>query len=244
MKHVSELSVKIYADGADKKTMLELQSDSLVKGFTTNPSLLYKAGIKDYEAFAHDVLSNIHDKPLSFEVLSDDFIEMYEQAHQIASWGKNVYVKIPIVNTVGESTAPLIECLAREGIKQNVTAVMTLKQAQAATNALRKGPSAVISVFAGRIADTGRDPMPMMRETFEIMRPFPQIELLWASSREIFNIFQAEEVGCHIITVAHDLIKKLDSIGKDLEQFSLETVKIFFEDAKKAGLVLEESVEL
>ena len=239
MKNVSELTVKIYADGADKKNMLELQRNSLVKGFTTNPSLLYKAGVKDYEAFALDVLSSIQDKPISFEVLSDDFTEMYEQAHRIASWGKNVYVKIPVINTAGQSTIPLIECLAREGVKQNVTAVMTLNQVHAATTALNKGPAAIISVFAGRIADTGRDPMPIMREALEILQPSSQIELLWASSREVFNIFQAEEVGCHIITVAHDLLKKLDSVGKDLEQFSLETVKIFFDDAMKAGLMLE-----
>src|SRR6185312_3496068 len=235
MKSISELAIKICADGADKQTMLEMYRNPLIKGFTTNPSLLYKAGVKEYEAFARDILSVIQDKPISFEVLSDDFKEMYEQAHRIADWGRNVYVKIPIVNTLGQSTIPLIECLAREGIKQNVTAVMTLNQVHAAAVALRKSSAAIISVFAGRIADTGRDPMPVMREALEIMQPFPQIELLWASSREVFNIFQAEEVGCHIITMAHDLLKKLDNIGKDLEKFSLETVKLFFEDATKAG---------
>ncbi len=238
MKKLSELNIKICADGADKKTMLELYHDPVIKGFTTNPSLLYKAGIKNYEAFAQDILSFIQDKPISFEVLSDDFLEMHQQAHRIASWGKNVYVKIPIVNTIGQSTIPLIERLAQEGIKQNVTAVMTLNQVRAATKALSNGPSAIVSVFAGRIADTGRDPMPTMREALAIIQPFQQLELLWASSREVFNIFQAEEVGCHIITVGHDLLKKLDGVGKDLESFSLETVNIFFEDAKKAGLVL------
>ncbi|HSW70137.1 MAG TPA: transaldolase [Gammaproteobacteria bacterium] len=238
MKNISELKIKICADGADINSMLEWQKNPAIKGFTTNPTLMYKAGIKNYEIFAKEILDVIKDKPVSFEVLSDDFSEMQRQALKIASWGKNVYVKIPIVNTAGKSSVDLIKTLAHEGVKQNVTAVMTLEQVRAATEALQESPAAIISVFAGRIADTGRDPVPVMRKAFNIMHPYPQLELLWASSRELFNIFQANEAGCHIITVAHDLLKKLDLVGKDLQKLTLETVKTFYDDAMKAGLSL------
>jgi transaldolase len=238
MGKVTELKVKIFADGADKNGILEMQQDPYIKGFTTNPTLMKKAGITDYEAFACDILKHVKDEPISFEVFSDDFQEMYEQALQISSWGRNVYVKIPVTNTKGQSSAPLIEKLAKKGVKQNVTALMTLEQVREVTQALADGPEAYISVFAGRIADTGRDPLPLMKATLEIMAPHPQLELIWASPRELLNIFQANEIGCHIITVTNDTLKKLYLVGKDLNEFSLETVKMFYEDAVKAGFKL------
>lgn len=239
MKPIDQLNVKIFADGADKKGMLEMLQHSYIKGFTTNPTLMRKVGISDYEAFARDVLKHIPNHPISFEVFSDDFSEMHEQALQIASWGKNVYVKIPVTNTQGKSAANLIEKLANAGVKQNVTALMTLAQVQEITHALAKGPAACISVFAGRIADTGRDPLPIMQESLDIMRPYPQLELIWASPRELLNIFQAHDIGCHIITVTNDILKKLSLVGKDLDQYSLETVEMFYQDAKSAGFKLE-----
>lgn len=239
MSSTNNLTVKIFADGADKADMLNLYQDNTIQGFTTNPTLMRKAGISDYSAFAKDILQIIHDRPISFEVFSDDFKDMYKQALEIASWGKNVYVKIPVTNSLGESSIPLINSLAQVGIKQNVTALMTLNQVSAVTEALSKGPSAYISVFAGRIADTGRDPIPLMQSALAIMQPYPQLELIWASPRELLNIFHASDIGCHIITVTHDLLKKRNLINKCLDEYSLDTVKMFRDDAVKAGFKIE-----
>ena len=238
MKRVEELKVKIFADGADKNGILDMYSKPFIKGFTTNPTLMCKAGIHDYEAFAKEILSHIKDRPISFEVFSDDFADMQRQAMKIASWGENVYVKIPITNTKKESAAKLMQDLARAGVKQNVTALMTLDQVKIATDALAGGPNAYISVFAGRIADTGCDPLPIMTKAVEILSPHSNLELIWASPRELLNIFQADDIGCHVITVTNDIINKLSGVGKDLETFSLETVKMFYNDATKAGFKL------
>ena len=233
-----DLKVKIFADGADQAGMLDLYRNPIIKGFTTNPTLMRNAGITDYEAFARDILRAIPDRPISLEVFSDDFAEMESQARRIASWGHNVYVKIPVTNTQGESSVPLVRRLAREGVKQNVTALMTLAQVRDVAAALGSGPSACISVFAGRIADTGRDPVPLMAAAVQLMAIYPQLELIWASPRELLNIFHADSVGCHIITVTHDTLKKLSLVGKDLEEYSLDTVKMFRNDAVKAGFQL------
>lgn len=236
---LKDLNVKIFADGAEKKGILDLYENPLIKGFTTNPTLMCKAGITDYQAFALDILETIKDYPISFEVFSDDFDEMLRQALLISSWGENVYVKIPVTNTLGETSYSLIRELAAMGVKQNVTALMTVDQVREVTNALADGPSAFISVFAGRIADTGRDPIPLMQESLDIMSPFPQLELIWASPRELLNIFQASDMGCHVITVTNDILKKLSLAGKNLDEYSLETVKMFRDDAVKAGFTLE-----
>lgn len=238
----TDLKVKIFADGAELQGILDLSQNPLIKGFTTNPTLMRKAGIDDYQAFALDVLSNIGDYPISFEVFSDDFEEMKRQALLISSWGENVYVKIPVTNTLGEPSYQLIRELAEMGVKQNVTALMTLEQVKEVAEALAKGPAAYISVFAGRIADTGKNPMPLMQEAIDIMKPYSQLELIWASPRELLNIFQADEIGCHVITVTNDVLKKLALVGKDLAEYSLETVKMFRDDAVKAGFTLD-SVE-
>jgi transaldolase len=232
------MRVKIFADGAEKAPMLKLYANPQIQGFTTNPTLMRKAGITDYEAFARDILTAIPDRPISFEVFADEFDEMERQAERIATWGENVYVKIPVTNTRGESAAPLVERLAGRGVKQNVTALMTLGQVREITAALAHGPAANISVFAGRVADTGVDPLPMMREALEIMRPYPQLELIWASPRELLNIVQASEIGCHIITVTSDILNKLPLIGKDLGEYSLDTVKMFRNDALASGFGL------
>lgn len=232
------MRVKIFADGAEKAPMLKLYANPQIQGFTTNPTLMRKAGITDYEAFARDILTAIPDRPISFEVFADEFDEMERQAERIATWGENVYVKIPVTNTRGESAAPLVERLAGRGVKQNVTALMTLAQVREITAALAGGPAANISVFAGRVADTGVDPLPMMREALEIMRPYPQLELIWASPRELLNIVQASEIGCHIITVTSDILNKLPLIGKDLGEYSLDTVKMFRNDALASGFGL------
>ena len=233
-----DLAVKIFADGADKAGMLEMYAKSWIKGFTTNPTLMNKAGITNYEAFAREIVSAIPDRPLSFEVFSDDFAEMERQALKIKKWGDNVYVKIPVTNTLGQSSCQLIKRLAEAGVKQNVTALMTLAQVRDVAVALAGGPSAYISVFAGRIADTGRDPLPLMAAAVEMIRPYPQLELIWASPRELLNILHAQSVGCHIITVTNDILKKLANLGKYLDEFSLDTVKMFREDAVKAGFTL------
>jgi transaldolase len=235
---VSTLNVKIFADGADLAGMVEMASKPLIAGLTTNPTLMRKAGITDYRGFAREVVAAIPDKPISFEVFSDDFAEMERQAIEIASWGENVYVKIPVTNTRAESAGALVERLAKAGVKQNVTALATLEQVREISEALAGGPASNISVFAGRIADTGRDPLPMMTAAVAIMRPHSQQELIWASPRELFNIFQADQIGCHIITVTNDLLKKLSLVGKDLDTYSLETVKMFHDDAKAAGFTL------
>jgi transaldolase len=239
MIKLNELKIKIFADGANKPDMLEAAKNPLIAGFTTNPTLMRKAGVSNYQAFALDILQAIKDRPISFEVFSDDFQEMYQQALKIASWGDNVYVKIPVTNSKGESSCELIQQLASLGVKQNITAILTLEQTQAVVEALKKGPSAFVSIFAGRIADTGRDPRDLMQAAMSILSPYPQLELLWASTREVLNIFQANALGCHIITATPEIINKLANIGKDLTELSLETVQIFRQDALKAGFSLE-----
>ena len=232
---ITELSVKIFADGADKAGMLEMAEKPSIQGLTTNPTLMRKAGITDYRAFALDVLEYIRDKPISFEVFSDDFIEMERQANEIASWGSNVYVKIPVTNTKREPAYELIERLAGNRIKLNVTAIMTLSQVEAVVDKLDSEIASYVSVFAGRIADTGRDPVPLMSKAVEIVNTNPKAELIWASPRELLNIFQADAIGCHVITVTNDVLKKLELVGKDLGDYSLDTVKMFYTDATSAG---------
>jgi len=232
------LGVKIFADGADKADILRLYANPEIKGFTTNPTLMRKAGITDYEAFAKDILSSITDRPISFEVFSDDMVEMERQALKIAAWGANVYVKIPVSNTLGEPTYALQRRLAAQKVQLNVTALMTLDQVRQVSDALEDHAPSNISVFAGRIADTGLDPLPLMAEAVSIMRRFPKQQLIWASPRELLNIFHADSVGCHIITVTADVLKKLALVGKDLDQYSLETVKMFRDDAVAAGFTL------
>lgn len=235
---LSDLRVRIFADGADLDRMIEMRANPLIQGFTTNPTLMRKAGVADYRAFARTVLAAIPDRPISFEVLSDDFDIMYTQAIELASWGPNVFVKIPITDTRGASSSNLLRRLSGEGVRTNVTAITTLEQVARAAVDVSEGPTAVISVFAGRISDTGRDPVPMMRRAVEILAPHPQLELLWASPRELLNIFQADDVGCHIITATTEILKKLGFVGKDLAEFSLETVQMFVHDAERAGLEL------
>jgi transaldolase len=238
MKKLEDLKVKIFADGADKAGMLEMYAKPYIKGLTTNPTLMKKAGITDYRAFCKDILTSIADKPLSFEVFSDDFEEMEKQALEIASWADNVYVKIPVTNTRRETCYALIEKLAAKKVKLNVTAIMTLGQVRDVVASLDPNVPSYVSVFAGRIADTGRDPIPLMTEAVDILKTAPASELIWASPRELLNIFQADDIGCQIITVTNDLLKKLPIIGHDLETYSLDTVKMFFEDATAAGFKL------
>lgn len=235
---LQSLRVKLFADGADSATIRKLCENPLVKGFTTNPTMMHSAGVSNYETFARDVLDTIGDRPISFEVFSDDDREMERQARKITSWGSNVYVKIPITNTKGKSTKELTQRLAADGIKLNITAVTTTRQVEEAGIAIESATPAYISVFAGRIADTGVDPVPMMRESVQILKSLPNVELIWASPREVLNIFHAESAGCHVITLTNDLLKKLPTIGKDLEEFSLDTVKMFYEDGARANLVL------
>lgn len=233
--HDLKLSVKLFADGADKSGILEMNMNPLISGFTTNPTLMKKAGITAYEAFARDILGHIKDKPISFEVFSDEFGEMRQQALKIASWGTNVYVKIPITNTRSESSADLIRDLSSSGVKINVTAMMTVRQVETVLPALTGGPGAYVSVFAGRIADAGVDPVPIMTEIVGLLKRHPGIELIWASPREVYNVVQADAIRCHIITATNDIIKKIPTLGKDLTEFSLDTVKMFYHDAKAAG---------
>jgi transaldolase len=237
-KSVAELRVKIFGDGADLSRMLELSREPYIRGFTTNPTLMNKAGIRDYRSFAKEVVSAIPDRHVSFEVFSDEFSEMERQAREIATWGRNVYVKIPVTNTRRESACDLIGRLSHAGVQINVTAVMTLEQVRDVVDRLRGGAPSCVSVFAGRIADTGRDPLPIMREAVSILRVEPRAELIWASPRELLNIFQADEIGCHIITVTHDILAKLANVGKDLDEYSLDTVKMFRGDAVRAGFAL------
>jgi transaldolase len=239
MADVASFRVKIFADGADRASILELADNPWIRGFTTNPTLMRKAGITDYEAFGRSLTRAIPERPFSFEVLSDDFDQMEQQAMQIATWGDNVYVKIPITDTRGRSAAPLVTRLAEQGVQVNVTALMTLEQVDAIVPALRYGPASCISIFAGRIADTGRDPLPILCGALARIRAYPQIELIWASPRELFNIVQADEIGCHIITVTHDLLKKLPLLGRDLTEYSLDTVKMFVDDARVANFALK-----
>lgn len=235
---LTDLNVKIFADGAELQGMSDLYRLPHIKGFTTNPTLMHKAGITDYRAFAHQVLDAIPDRPISFEVFSDEFDEMERQCRDIATWGPNVYVKIPVTNTRREPAYDLIHRLSHAKVKLNVTAIMTLEQVREVVNALKGGAPSNVSVFAGRIADTGRDPLPIMSEAIEILSAEPAAELIWASPRELLNIFQADEIGCHIITVTHDILKKLSLVGKDLGEYSLDTVKMFYNDAQKAGFRL------
>jgi transaldolase len=235
---IEKLRVKLFADGADIAGMKEMAANPSIKGFTTNPTLMRKAGIADYKAFALDVLKVIPDRPVSFEVFADDFAEMEAQAHEIASWGQNVNVKIPVTNTKREFSGALVERLSRAGVKVNVTAVMTPDQVERITERLDARTPAIISVFAGRIADTGRDPMPIMANAVKIMKAKPRAELIWASPRELLNVFQADAVGCHIITATNDILKKLSLVNKDLDKYSLETVEMFYKDAKAAGYTI------
>lgn len=229
------LKVKIFADGADVAGMVEMYKKPYIKGFTTNPTLMRKAGIADYRAFAHEVLAAIPDRPISFEVFSDDFAEMDRQAREIASWGENVYVKIPVTNTEGAPSYELVRTLSTAGIKLNVTAVFTIEQVRDCVAHLSPKTPSCVSVFAGRIADTGVDPVPHMAEALGLVHQLPHAELIWASPRELLNVFHADSIGCDIITVTNDLLAKLPHCGKDLRQFSLETVRMFRDDAVKAG---------
>lgn len=235
---LSDLKVKLYADGAEKEGMLNLYRENVVKGFTTNPSLMAKVGIKDYRAFAKDIVSTIKDRSISFEVFSDDLNEMERQAGEIKTWGENVYVKIPITNTKGECCLGLVRKLTDQGVNLNVTALMTIEQVQGTVKALKGGAPSIVSVFAGRIADTGRCPMPLMCIAADVCSAEPKAELLWASTREVLNIFQADMAGCKIVTVPHDILKKLSGIGRDLNALSLDTVKTFYKDSTTAGFKL------
>ena len=243
MKAPNSLNVKIFADGANRAEILELYARPYVRGFTTNPTLMRQAGVRDYEAFARDILGAIPDRPISFEVFADEFEEMEWQAHRLASWGDNVYVKVPITNTQDESSLKLIARLSAAGVKVNVTAILTLEQVRDACRALEGGAPACVSIFAGRIADTGRDPLPVVQAAVELAGLSPNIELIWASPRELLNIFQADAIGCHIITLTSDILKKLRLVGKDLRESSLETVKMFYEDARQSGFQLSTEPE-
>jgi transaldolase len=233
-----DLRVKIFADGAEKAGIVDLARKPWVRGFTTNPSLMRKAGVRDYVEFAHEVLELVPDRPISFEVFSDDTREMEEQARLISSWGENVYVKIPVTNCRGEPSGEVVRRLAADGVKVNVTALASLGQVEEVVKWVGEGPAAFVSVFAGRIADTGRDPVPIMAAAVDVLRPYPHLELIWASPREVLNLFQAEAVGCHVITVVHDILAKLGNLGRDLDDFSLETVRMFFRDGQAAGYSL------
>jgi transaldolase len=237
MKSVSDLRVQIFADGADKASMLELYRQPYIKGFTTNPTLMRAIGITDYQGFALDLLATIQDRPISFEVFADDEAEMEDQARHIAAWGKNVFVKVPVMKTNGAPTYDLVRSLSLEGIKLNVTALLTLEQVRSVCGALQGDTPAYVSVFAGRIADTGRDPVPMMREAVSMVNDV-NAKLIWASPRELLNVLQADEIGCHVITATTDILKKLPLVGKDLHQFSQETVQMFHRDAVKSGFSL------
>jgi transaldolase len=235
---MADLRIALYADGADVRDMVAARESGIVKGFTTNPTLMRKCGVNDYEAFAREALKAVAGMPISFEVFADDFAEMERQARMICTWGDSVFVKIPITNTKGQSAVPLIKRLSEGGVKLNITAILTVEQVRDVVHALDHRVPAIVSVFAGRIADTGRDPVPLMRHCADILKSKPNAQLLWASPRELLNIVQAAEVGCDIITVTPDLLKKLELVGKDLGEYSLETVQMFFRDAKAAGYVL------
>ena len=233
---LATLRVKLFADGADLAGILAMARLPIIKGFTTNPTLMRKAGVSDYRAFARAALQAVPERPISFEVFSDEWGEMERQAREIATWGDNVYVKIPVTNTRGESSLELVRRLSRDGLRLNVTALLTLEQVRAVSAALAGGAASCISVFAGRVADTGRDPVPLMAAAARLLRP--RQELIWASPRELLNVFQADAAGCHIITATHDVLKKLPLVGKDLAAFSLETVKMFHDDSRAAGYAL------
>ena len=230
--------IKLFADGADKAGILEMYRSPQIDGFTTNPTLMRKAGISDYVAFAKDILKEIPDKPISFEVFADEFGEMERQAVEIADWGRNVYVKIPVMNTKRKTSYDLVRKLSQAGVQLNITAIMTLEQVRKVAEAVQGGSSSFVSVFAGRVADTGVDPIPMMQEALELLKTAPNAELLWASPREVLNVYQAETIGCHIITATNDILKKLELNGKNLDDYSQETVQMFFNDAQTAGFHL------
>ncbi len=238
MTAAEDLKIEIFADGADEASIGRLASDPSISGFTTNPTLMRSAGVTDYEAFGKKVLEMTGDKPVSFEVFADDFETMETQARKVAAWGESVFVKIPITNTEGESSAQLLSKLSQAGVRLNVTAILTLDQVEVAAEAVAASPSAIISVFAGRIADTGLDPVPIMQEAVHLIGQYPNERLLWASSRELLNVLQADAIGCHIITVTPDILKKLPQLGRDLRELSLATVKMFYEDAAAAGYTL------
>ncbi len=238
LRRLSELKIKLFADGADKTQILRFYANPLIRGFTTNPTLMRSAGVKNYEAFAREILDVIRDRPISFEVFADNFGEMERQARKIAAWGENVYVKIPISNTKRQSSMELAGQLAHSGVKVNITAVLTLDQVRAAADALTGGSPGIISIFAGRIADTGRDPVPAVAAAVDLLSAYSNIELIWASPRELLNIFQANDAGCHIITVPETILSKLETVGKDLDEFSLETVTMFHNDAARSGYQL------
>ncbi len=231
----ADLNIKLFADGADLDGILEMYADPKIRGFTTNPTLMKKAGISDYEGFSRDLLSQISDRPVSLEVFADDLPEMERQARKIATWAPNVNVKIPVTTTAGESTAPIISALSADGVVLNVTAIMTHAQVRAVAAVLSPDTPAIVSVFAGRVADTGVDPVPHMTECLNILADLPMAELLWASPRELLNVFQANDCGCHIITATNDILKKLSLVGKDLDRYSRETVQMFRTDAVAAG---------
>lgn len=232
---IEDLRIKIFADGADLSGIQKLAENSHIRGFTTNPTLMAKAGISDYKNFSLNVIDIIGNKPVSFEVFADDFAEMERQALEISSWGSNVYVKVPVSNTKGEFSGPLINKLSKAGVKLNITALMTVDQVIAVAGQLDANIPSIISVFAGRIADTGIDPLPMMSAAVDLLRDKPEVELIWASPRELLNVFQANEIGCHIITATTEILNKLAIVGKDLDQYSLETVQMFHKDALNAG---------
>jgi transaldolase len=235
MAGLPQFKIKLYADGADLSGMIEEYKKGIVSGFTTNPTLMKKAGVESYEKFAKTALTAIPDLPISFEVFSNDLVGMEREARKIASWGKNVYIKIPVTNTRGESTTPLVKKLSHDGLKLNVTAILTVDQVRTVAKALSSTTPSIISIFAGRIADTGTDPMPIMRDAANILKSNPNAELLWASTRELLNLVQAESCGCHIITITNDILKKVPQVGKDLSLLSLETVQMFHSDALSAG---------
>ena len=238
LRRLAELKIKLFSDGADKTQILRFYANPLIRGFTTNPTLMRSAGVKNYEAFAREILDVIRDRPISFEVFADNFGEMERQARKIAAWGENVYVKIPICNTKRQSSMELAGQLAHSGVKVNITAVLTLDQVRSAADALTGGSPGIISIFAGRIADTGRDPVPAVAAAVDLLSAYSNIELIWASPRELLNIFQANDAGCHIITVPETILSKLETVGKDLDEFSLETVAMFHNDAARSGYQL------
>ena len=239
MSRLSDLKIKIFADGAELNLIAQMAADPMIRGFTTNPTLMRKANVRDYRAFAYEFLAIVPDRPVSFEVFSDDFDDMERQAHEIASWGSNVYVKIPVTNTRGRFSGALIGRLTRAGVQVNVTAIMTEPQILRVVDHLESGVGAFVSVFAGRVADTGCDPLPLMQRAVELLRPLMRTELIWASPRELLNVFQADDVGCQVITATKDLLAKLALVGKDLDEYSLETVRMFYDDAASAGYSIE-----
>ena len=242
MKAIADLEVKIFADGADLAGMLRWYQKPYIRGFTTNPTLMRKAGVTDYRAFASEVLRAIPDRPISFEVFSDEFDEMYHQAQEIATWGDNVFVKIPVTNTRGEPAYDLLEKLSHEGTQINVTAMLSLAQVREVLQRVMGGAKCYLSVFAGRVADTGQDPVPLMATAVDLMRAVPNAELIWASPRELLNIFHADAIGCHVITVTTDILSKLPLVGKDLDEYSLDTVRMFYDDVRRAGYQIETAV--